>query len=137
MNLLLVTTSFSFLIAGFITKHIPLKVLWIASSLNHANIKWIHRFDKALAHTICLYSALTCPRYLNLYTIGYWFAFSYAIFVFKILKLSYIPGIKGDLWHGSIHIITSTGMILYYYSNPLPVRWIPFLEFLTGFYIIV
>lgn len=137
MNILLVTTSVSFLIAGSITKHLPLKILWIASSLNHANKKWIHRFDKALAHTICLYSILTCPWELNSYTIGYWFSCLYAIFIFKIFKLSYIPGIKGDLWHGSIHIITSTGMILHYYSNPHPVHWIPFLEFLSGFYIIV
>ena len=39
MNYLLIATSISFLIAGIITSHLPLKILWIISSLNHANKK--------------------------------------------------------------------------------------------------
>ena len=137
MNFLLIATSSSFLIVGNITKHLPLKVLWVVSSLNHANVKWINLFDKALAHTICLYSIVTCPHTINKYTLGYWFSCLYTVAVFQIYKLSYIPGLKGDLWHGSIHIISSTGMVLHYYANPEKVHWTPFLEFLLGFYLIL
>ena len=135
MNYLLVATSISFLIAGNITRHIPLKALWIISSLNHAKQKWIFRLDKSLAHTICVYSIITCPLTINIYTISYWFTCLYALSVFHIFKLSYISGLQGTLWHASLHIVTSTGMVLHYYADPQRVHWPTFLKFLLGFYI--
>jgi hypothetical protein len=99
--------------------------------------KWIHRFDKSLAHTICLYSILNCPFTINIYTIGYLCSCLYALFIFHIFKFSNIPGLKGTLWHASIHIITSAGMVLHYYASPNSVNWSKFLPILYAFYIIL
>jgi hypothetical protein len=123
MNLILTATSASFLVAGIIKKCSVLKILWVCSSLNHIGFKWINRVDKALSHSICVYSMLTCPRIISPSTVGFWVASTYAISVFKVFKLSYKPGIYGDLWHGTIHIVTFIGMVSYSYAQPRPTDW--------------
>ena len=134
MNLILVATSVSCLVAGIIKNCSALKLLWVCSSLNHIGCKWINRVDKALAHSICTYSILTCPRVINPQTLGFWFATMYTIGVFRVFKFSYKPGIYGQLWHGTIHILSSTGMVLYSYVQPNPTDWRIFGLLFLGFY---
>jgi hypothetical protein len=137
MNFLLVASSSSFLVAACITKKFPILLLWITSSLNHGGIKNIHQLDKTLAHSICAYSIYKCPLVFNIYTVGYWLSCVYAILVFQIYKLSYIPGIYGDIWHASFHIITSYGMILHNLADPKQVAWIQFIVLNIGCYLLL
>ena len=127
MNLPCVVSSLSFLGAGVVSGRTPLSVLWVVSTLNHLGYDWIWEFDATLAHTICFYSALTCPRVLNPLTAFYWFAFAYTGFVYEILKLSHLPGWRGDVWHASTHVVSSMGMIVHYKAEPKPVYWPGFL----------
>jgi len=130
-------TSLSFLVAGIIKKCPALKLLWVCSTLNHTGHSWIYRIDASLAHAICTYSVLSCPRVINPMTVCFWLSTAYTTGVFKVFRLSYKPGICGDLWHGSIHVVSSIGMVCYSYAQPMPTHMPLFVTLFSGFLIMV
>lgn len=122
MNNVCVWSSLSFLAAGLLTGHAPLKILWVASSFNHAGHQWVYTFDKTLAHTTCLWSMLTIPRVHTLWVFLYWYGWAWTFCVYYLFGLSHIPPPVGDYWHASVHVMSSVGMVAHHKANPEPLN---------------
>ena len=68
-------------------------------------------------------------------TVCFWLSAAYTTGVFKVLRLSY--GIHGDLWHGSIHVVSSIGMVCYSYAQPMPTHMPLLMTLFSGFFLVV
>jgi hypothetical protein len=120
-----VWSSQAFLAAAWITHYEPLYVLWVASTLNHLGYRWIYTFDKALAHTVCLWSMLTIPWELTFFVCLYWFSWFWVYFIYYGSGLSH----KHDAWHASVHVVSSIGMVAHSWAHVHVIHriWFPLL----------